>query len=642
MARKSRRSRTRKRRRPSGARQGNYPSGRIEITRNGYGFVETEEGPFFIPAKSIGGAMPDDLVEVRPRSGGREPGQKRMASVARVHERATDHLVGELRLLEGLAVVVPQDPRIRYDLFIDSPLPKDVADGDVVLARITTFPSRHTSMQGYVIEALGRADAPGMDVDIIIHNAGLSTRFSDQALEQAEAMELGIAEALEERGRRDLRERDVITIDPADAKDFDDALSLDHVEGLVRLGVHIADVSSYVPWDSPVDICARDRATSVYLVDRVLPMLPEALSNDLCSLKPGCERRAMTCDMYLDEDAIVRRYEIYPSVIKSSRRFNYDEVQEILNGTARDPYASKLGELHRIAEKMLTRRIKLGSLEFDSREAKPVLDEDGHPIRIDVRSKTDATSLVEEAMICANQTVATHLFEAERPCVYRVHEAPSAGALESLLPVLKELGYPIEGLGAGKPQAFQRVLEHAAGRPEEALVNFMMVRSMERAYYTPQPDGHFGLACEHYCHFTSPIRRYPDLMVHRLLKDPRAMDGQVEWLARHSSKMERVAEEATRDSVELKICAYLADRIGETFEGTIAALSSSGITVRLDNTAEGLIRFDALHDEYYAHDAVRQVLVGEETGRTFRLGMRLRVTVASVDMRDMRVDFTLT
>ena len=610
--------------------------------KGGYGFVDTDEGSFFIPKNRTHGAMPGDTVEVRPQGRADEPGHKRMGSVVNVLHRATEYLVGILEINDPLAVVVSQDPRVQHDLFVDlESVPPDAKTDDVVLAKITQYPARHTPMQGYIVEVLGRADDPNMDVDIIIHNAGLPTEFSPQALEQASRVEAGIDEALAERGRRDLRERVVFTIDPADAKDFDDAISLDRREGLLRLGVHIADVSSYVLPDSSIDICARDRATSVYLADRVLPMLPEKLSNDICSLKPGCDRRAMTCDMYLDKQAQLVRYEIYPSVIRSCRRFSYDEVQAILDGEVSDGLSATLQAFHELADKLLAARMRRGALDFDSVEAKPVLDEEGHPIRIDLRVKTQATSMIEEAMILANETVATHMHERELPLVYRIHEAPRAASLEALLPVLKQLGYPIEGLGSGAPRSFQNVLEAASGRPEEMLVNYMVLRSMERARYSTEALPHFGLASEHYCHFTSPIRRYPDLIVHRLLKDPRAMEGQLEWLAAHCSRMERLAEEAEASSVMLKLCEFMEPHVGEVFEGTISTVVTRGLYVRLDNTLEGMVRFDSVRDEYHQFDPKFQTLVGEETGRTYRLGQRVRVRLDAVDVRERQVDFSV-
>lgn len=617
------------------------PIGTIDIHARGYAFCDTDEGSFFVPRSALGGAMPGDKVELRVSSRDVPDGGKRSAKVTRVVSRATEYLIGTLEINDPLAVVVAQDPRVRHDLFITDGHTGGAHDGDVVLARITSYPDRRQPMQGYVVEVLGAADAPGMDVDIIIHNLDLPTKFSPQALEQAEGIEVDVEAAFAEPGRHDLRMRDIFTIDPTDAKDFDDAISLDEVDGMLRLGVHIADVSSYVAWDSHIDICARDRTTSVYLVDRVLPMLPEKLSNDVCSLRPGEDRLTMTCDMYLDASANVRRYEIYPSVICSKRRFDYDEVQEILDGKRDDPYAAKLARFDALAKRLLSLRLARGAIDFETVEAKPVLDERGMVMRVDLRHKTDATSMIEEAMILANETVARHAHANDVPFVYRVHEPPSAAALEALLPPLRELGYNVAELATGNPAAFQDVLDEAHGTREEPLVNYLVLRSMERAAYNTEPIGHFGLASTFYCHFTSPIRRYPDLMVHRLLKDSHAMETHLQWLAKHSSKMERLAERAERDSVELKLCEYLAERIGEVFTGTISTVVARGLYVRLENTLEGFVRFDYLHGEYHEFDPLAQTLVGEETGRTYRIGQQLRVRVEEVDPRERSVSFSL-
>lgn len=617
------------------------PIGRIDIHMRGYAFCDTDEGSFFVPASGLGGAMPGDKVELRVTSRSAGEGEKRAARVARVVSRATEYLIGTLEINEPLAVVIAQDPRVRHDLFITDGNIGDAKDGDVVLAQITRYPDRRQPMQGYVIEALGSADDPGMDVDIIIHNLDIPTKFSPQALEQADGIRLDVEAALAEPGRHDLRMRDVFTIDPVDAKDFDDAISLDEVEGNIRLGVHIADVSSYVAWDDHIDVCARDRATSVYLVDRVIPMLPERLSNDVCSLKPGEDRLTMTCDMYLDEAGSVVRYEIYPSVICSKRRFNYGEVQEILEDERSDPYAGKLKCFDVVAKQLLKLRLERGAIDFDSVEAKPVLDEEGMVVRIDLRRKTDATSMIEEAMILANETVARHAHNNHVPFVYRVHEPPSAASLEALLPPLRELGYNPAELATGNPTAFQDVLDEARGTREEPLVNYLVLRAMERAFYSTEPIAHFGLASTFYCHFTSPIRRYPDLMVHRLLKDPHAMETHLQWLAKHSSKMERLAETAERDSVELKLCEYLAERVGEVFVGTISTVVARGLYVRLESTIEGFVRFDLVHDEYHQFDSMKQTLVGEETGRTYRIGQQLRVRVEEVDPRERKVSFSI-
>lgn len=449
-------------------RSGVGPIGTIDILARGYAFCDTDEGSFFIPKSGSEAPCPGDKVEVRVSSRDVPHGAKRTARVVRVVSRATEYLIGTLEINDPLAVVVAQDPRVRHDLFITDGRLEGAQDGDVVLARITSYPDRHQPMQGYIVEVLGAADAPGMDVDIIIHNLDLPTKFSPQALEQAESIEVDVEAALAEHGRHDLRMRDIFTIDPADAKDFDDAISLDEVDGWLRLGVHIADVSHYVDWDDHIDICARDRATSVYLVDRVLPMLPEKLSNDVCSLRPGTDRLTMTCDMYLDQAGTVKRYEIYPSVICSKRRFNYDEVQEILDGLRDDPYAPKLKRFDALAKQLLALRIERGAIDFETVEAKPKLDERGMVTHVELRHKTDATSMIEEAMILANETVARHAHSNHIPFVYRVHEPPKAAALESLLIPLRELGYNVSELATGNPMAFQDVLDEARGHARGA------------------------------------------------------------------------------------------------------------------------------------------------------------------------------
>ncbi len=624
------------------SKAGSYPHGRFEVTRHGYGFVETDEGAFYIGKHHHRGAMHGDEVEVRPTnspSGRGESGPRRKGRIVRVMARNTEYLTGTLHIEDPLAVVTPTDPRFMHDIFVTLDECPEARDGDVVLVRILDYPARHVAASGYIVEVVGQAGKPGMDIDVLVHNAGLPCEFSPGALFEAKQVFVDEEAALAEPGRRDLRGRCVFTIDPHDAKDFDDALSFDRVEGLRRVGVHIADVSAYVPWDSSVDICARDRATSTYLPDRVIPMLPEALCNDVCSLRPGLPRLAMTCDMFFTDAGEMARYEIYPSLIRSSRRFTYDEVDEILTSSKQEEFKEKLLELNKFAKERVEQAQARGCLDFDFPEPKAVLDEEGHCVDIRLRRKSAATSLVEECMIAANECVARHLTNEVKRGIYRVHVAPKPQALEALLPTLKELGYPIEGMGGGSPKAYQRVLRLAAGRVDQPLVETMVLRSQEQAHYSTDPLGHFGLALKNYTHFTSPIRRYPDLMVHRLLKDRRAMEGQLEWLAEHSSKMERLAEETTRHALDLKICEYMAAHVGEEFVGTIVTVLAHGFFVKLENCAEGFVRLDFVKGEYFAFEPKTQTLAGEETGRTYRLGQQVRVRLINADPRTTTLDF---
>ena len=621
------------------------------MTRRGYGFVTTPEGDFFIPGKAIGGAFHGDTVEVIPDAV--RTGRGRSGSITRVLERARSSVVGYYERSGSLGVVIPTDTRIRHDIFV-SARDTEATTGDIVLARITEYPTRETSAQGYVEEILGRHDDPDIGVEIIIREHGLETTFSDAALEEAESIKVDIDYALRDPYRRDIRDRLTFTIDPEDARDFDDAISIERIEGRLRLGVHIADVSHYVPWDSSIDTDARRRATSVYLVDRVLPMLPEKLSNEVCSLVPGEDRVTFTVDMWVDKDGGVEVDALYGSVIRSDRRFDYEEVQRMIDGDL--PFPSRdlelaLRDFAATAERLSKRRTARGALDFETVEAKVRLSEVGEPLEIVLRKRTEATSMIEEAMIAANEAVARHMAEVEAPMIYRIHEAPDAEALASLSDILAEFDYPVKDLSNPTPSQFQKIIAYADGRPEKYLINSLVLRVMERARYVDRLDTHFGLASTAYTHFTSPIRRYPDLIAHRLLRaqlagdlerDPGivSMVSELGWLAEHSSSMEREADRASWDSTMLKICEYMEDRIGDRYGGYITGVVQYGFFVRLDNTAEGLVHTDTLK-ERCEFEPARHVLTGLDTGRRFRLGQRVDVIVESVFPRERRIDFRL-
>ncbi|RDB60495.1 3'-5' exonuclease [Gordonibacter sp. 28C] len=773
------RSRSHTRRRPR-----SNPRGVLTVRGGGFGFVQTAEGAYFVPASKMAGAFDGDLVEVaplppsggkggakQPHQGGSRSGDQPAARVLRVLDRAHDTIVGRYEVAEPFGVVVPEDARIPYDIFTMRADHPDVEDGSLVRVRITAFPSRNTAATGVVEEVIGRAGDEDLGVDLIVARHKLETAFSEGALAEARAAVLDEDGALAE-GYRDLRGRFTFTIDPADARDFDDALSLERVstdgtalgladaqslgspgshgspagasgscgtrlvgtrepegskgvvgaagdaggvEGLRgscvdgeraagengstgeasgvggcgvpagvrfvdgrgaraarwRLGVHIADVSHYVLWNSSIDLDARRRATSVYLVDRVIPMLPEELSGDLCSLRPGEARRAMTADLYLDGEARLVGYELYPALIRSDARLTYDEAQTMLSacqptgnadaaetfadvgGSApsNDSLAARLAVLSRIAKRRAAAREAAGGLDFDTTEAKVRLDDEGHPVAIDLRRKTEATSLVEEAMILANETVARHLRDAKFPGIFRVHDKPSADSLAALVPVFQEFawfgGIDQNRLVAGDPHVLAQVLDASAGRPEGELVSTLVLRSMKRAVYRPACEPHYGLASEAYAHFTSPIRRYPDLVVHRMLKAqlrrrPERFDQEVAalpWIAEHSSDMERVAEKAARESQELKIVEYMERAVGQAFPAVVSGVANYGVYVRLENTAEGLVPLKNLGREYFSFDPVLHRLTGQDSGAVYRLGQRLPVVLTSADPRAGRLDF---
>ena len=665
------------------------PRGVLSVRGGGFGFVQTAEGEFFVPESKMAGAFDGDLVEVAPlpvqggrakqpheRKAGLRAGEKPAARVLRVVDRAHDTLVGRYEVAEPFGVVVPEDVRIPYDIFTMRADNPGIEDGSLVRVRITTFPSRSTAATGVIEDVLGRADDERAAVDVVIARHKLETAFSEGALAEARDAVLDEDGALAS-GYRDLRDRFTFTIDPADARDFDDAVSLEPVEadaapeqaagergtGILivdergfgaatwRLGVHIADVSHYVGWNSSLDLDARRRATSVYLVDRVIPMLPDELSGDLCSLKPDEERRTMTADMYLDERARLVAYELYPAIIRSHARLAYEEAQALLDEPADDGLSRRLATLSRLAKRRFAAREKAGGLDFDSVEARVRLDDEGRPTGIDLRTKTDATSLIEEAMILANETVALHLRDAKFPSLYRIHEQPSADSLAALVPVFQEFAWfgdiDQADFVAGEAHVVQRVLEASAGRPEGELVSSLVLRSMKRAVYRPACAPHYGLASDAYTHFTSPIRRYPDLVVHRMLKAliggrPEKFDQETSalgWIAEHSSDMERVAEKAARESQELKMIEYLEQFIGRSFSAVVSGVATYGVYVRLDNTAEGLIPCKNLGSEYFAFDPVQHRLTGQDTGTTYRLGQRLPVVLTAADPRARRLDF---
>lgn len=908
------------------------PRGTLVVHAEGYGFVRTAEGEYFIPSAKLGGAFDGDVVEIAPlssaaskahRSSGRDAmrtGGRPAARVVRVVERAHETLIGRYEVADPFGVVIPEDPRIPYDIFTQRSSAPDIPHGALVRVRISTYPSRNTAATGVVEEVLGEADEPRIGVESIIARHKLETRFSDACLKEADGLRLNVEAALS-RGYADLRDRCVFTIDPVDARDFDDALSLERLDGsddmasagdapaspadgtagrsgktraqtgpraldegvlrtpskalrilraglpaspggassdlgstpassagssiemggpsvpalsgvgwegagvpVWRLGVHIADVSAYVPWGSAIDLDARNRATSAYLVDRVIPMLPERLSNDLCSLRPDEDRLSMTVDLYLDGKGRVNRYEVYPAVIRSKARLTYDAVQEWLDGfdspgiaacpddadapfatdapavtdasnaadapaatvapaaadapaavaptatnaltasegrspyllrlsgqkraenglemsrtpqkldldaadcpeslkttsyshvdcpkdgkttcssqsdgreegheaagrppsawksAGRSPYAceaagklpsaceaapeaprphgagiprqvaDRLAPLSRIGKLRAKMRRRAGGIDFPSTEAKVRLDADGRPTGVDLRRKTDATSLVEEAMILANEAVAHRLVAADSPALFRVHERPAANGLAGLIPVLEEFDWfariDKKSFALGDPHAVQAALEASCGRSEGELVGSLLLRAMKRADYRPSCEGHYGLASEAYAHFTSPIRRYPDLVVHHMLKallfgrselhDQEA--SALRWLGRHCSEREREADAAARESQELKLIELMESQVGEAFSGVVSGVAPYGLYVRLDNTAEGLLPVRRLGTEYYSLDAELHRLVGQDSGRTWRLGQRVAVVLTLADARRHVLEFRL-
>ena len=657
--------------------------------------VETAEGVYRLGSRSMREAMPGDRVYVSLHRG---KGGARRAVVEHVIDRAVAAIVGVFEPAGPLGAVRPLDTRIKQDFFVlpadDSPRRLGVEPGDIVSARIVDYPSRTESGVVTLERRIGDANEPSLGIECVMARYGLVDGYPQAAVDEAASLAVDVEGALADPLRRDIRDRFVITIDPVDARDFDDAISVARtVRGGWMLGVHIADVSHYVDWGSAIDLEARRRSTSVYLADRVLPMLPERLCNDLCSLRPDGDRLAFTVDIELDAQGRVRTYEPYPSVIRSRVRMDYGAADALLregepDGAALDAAARGRAELaveaarangvdlraflrnaDALARARREIRRKRGSIDFDTPEVHVLLDEAGMPVDIVTRERTAATSLVEEAMLLANECVAEFLADRDLVSAYRVHEDPSPDSLASAAKTLTELGAVEGGLAAGimlgDPRAINAAVEDAAGTAFAPQVNALLLRAQQRAVYKSHNEGHYALGARAYCHFTSPIRRYPDLIAHRVLKvalakhglgkkealvraprlmgkGPQALEAICPQLCRQASDNERAADAAANASQKVKVAQLYASRIGERDTGTVSWISDLGAFVRLDATgAEGLVRMNALGAEWWDFDDVRLTLTGESTGTRVGLGCRVVVEVASVNVLRGHLDLKL-
>lgn len=673
-------------RRSSKARKNprSHPRGILEITTRGFGFVKTAEGEYFIPASKMYGAFPGDLVEVarissnreRPTSGSHGTSRKPTGRVSKIISRSNDRIIGRYEIAEPFGVVVPVDVRIPYDIFTLRSDDPTIEEGSLVEVEMIEYPSRNSAATGEVVRVIGRGEDSDLEIELIIAAHKLETEFNEQALEEAAACTLDVEAALA-AGYRDLRDRFIFTIDPVDARDYDDALSVEFDGDRIHLGVHIADVSGYVPFDSALDYDARRRGCSVYLVDRVIPMLPEELSNQLCSLVPGKERLAVSVDVVVRAlDGVVESFDIFPSVIDSNARLSYDQAQALIDASEesliqafeqqQSPYgaidldegtifalATRIKAAKLLSEKLYQRRNAAGCMEFNRVEARAMLDDSGAPIGIRYRRRTDATKLIEEAMILANHLVAQWLDDRSMPCIYRTHAAPGRDALFSLYEILQEFE-AFRTLDktlfcAGNPHVLQEVLATPVDEQTRELVSMLLLRSMKQALYSTTESGHYGLALEQYCHFTSPIRRYPDLMVHRMVKEAlftrsetfEAEKNSSAWIAEHSSEMERVAAKAELQSQLVKLIEYLQGFIGQRFETLIYSVSTFGVTLRMENTVQGFLPIEELGDEYFSYNPERGILTGADTGRTYRIGQKLEVILVEADWRTRQVIFKL-
>jgi ribonuclease R len=645
-----------------------FVSGKISIRAEGYGFVlspHPQGEDLFVPRRGLGGALDGDLVLAREverkpvrKRGARRPDDRTSGTVIRILERARDRIVGEYDAAEGRSVVRPYDPKMATEVRV----PKDAAggavDSEIVVAKFTSYPDDRRIARGEIVERLGFLGEPGVDIEIVIRMHDLPSRFPHEVEQQANAFPDTI-EPADLAGRTDFRRHAIVTIDGETAKDFDDAVEVEKTKTGYLLGVHIADVSNYVTEGTALDAEARWRGTSVYFPGRVVPMLPERLSNGLCSLNPRVDRLTLSAILELDHGGRVTGATFTKGVICSSARMTYTEVARLLE------HASAEDERHygglvkgfrimkELAGKLRERREERGSIDFDLPSAAVMLDDEGYVIGIRPESRNVAHSIIEEFMLAANEAVARHLFFAKEPAIYRVHDRPDPDRLVALKETLETFDYELKGdLEKVPPSAFQKLLHQIEGKPEERFLTDLLLRSQRKAVYSAECRGHYALAAPYYCHFTSPIRRYPDLIVHRALsrllaaRRPFPPDeyemrhGAFEELGRESSGRERRAETAERESLQWKKIVYLRDKVGRVFDAYVSGVAAFGLFVTLaEYLVEGLVSVSTLTDDFYVYEEKAHRLRGRASGRTYRLGDAIRVKLVAIDEVQRRVDF---
>ena len=636
-------------------------TGKIEIHDRGFGFLIPDiEGikDLFIAKTNLMGAMNGDRVVAKIIKEGRN-GKRTEGIIINIVERVNKNIVGIYEDNKSFGFVLPEDKRIQNDIFISKKDRNGAKKGQIVMVEITRWPDgKRKNPEGKVVEILGRPGDKGIDIDIIIRKYNLPEDFPPSVLNSALDIEDFITED-EIKGRLDLRNVKMVTIDGEDAKDLDDAVSIERLEnGNFKLGVHIADVTHYVKERSVIDKEAFKRATSVYLIDRVIPMLPKKLSNGICSLNPKVDRLTLSCIMEVNRQGKVVNHTIAQSVIKTNERMTYTDVTKILRDNdveLIERYKDLVDDfkvMEELCKILRKKRLDRGAIDFDFEECKIILDEKGKPIDIKPYERAIANRMIEEFMLLANETVAEHMEKLKVPFVYRIHENPDAEKLEKFKAFIYNLGYNDITWGEEvNPKALQRVLDKFKGENEETIISTLLLRSMMQARYSPECAGHFGLAADYYCHFTSPIRRYPDLQIHRIIKEylnkeltenrSKKLVSIVDSAAKQSSEMERVAQEAEREVDDLKKAEYMKDRIGEIFEGMISSVTGFGAFVELPNTIEGLVHITSFRDDYYIYDEDRLILIGERNKKIYRLGDKLKVLCSKVDILSREIYFEI-
>lgn len=645
--------------------------GTFSGTDRGFGFVMVEDegiDDIFVPAKATKLAFDGDTVEVEiteapDPSGGRSAEGK----ITRIIERKTEQVIGEF-------IPYTDDEIADYNLYgyVKAKLKKgpehiiqiemsglNPTRGEIVSVDITHYPAyKGEDMRGVVTETIGHKDEPGIEILSIVHKHNIRSEFPDEVLAEAEQVPDQIS-AADLKGRRDLRGQQIITIDGADAKDLDDAVTVERLDnGHFQLGVHIADVSHYVREDSALDKEAFERGTSSYLTDRVIPMLPQRLSNGICSLHPKVDRLTLSCEMEINQQGNVVAYDIFPSVIRSVERMTYEAVNHILeekHPQTREQYQSlvpmleEMAELHHILEQKRRHR---GAIDFDSDEAKIIVDKDGKAIDIELRERRVGERLIESFMLAANETVSEHYSKADLPILYRVHEQPDESKMKRFLEFITTFGLTAQASKDSiTPKDLQGVMDRIKDEPYEAVISMLLLRSMQQARYDVDPIGHYGLGADYYSHFTSPIRRYPDLILHRLIhyydevgrsqQDKKRWESRLPDMAKHSSEAERRAIDAERETDELKKTEFMADKVGQEFMGTIISITGFGMFIQLPNTVEGLVHVSMMDDDYYRFDEDHLVMIGERTGKVFRIGQPIKVKLMRADVEEVQIDFSI-
>ena len=636
---------------------GNIKIGVFSGTQKGYGFVtiEGEKEDIFIPENATKGALHNDKVQVDISS--ERTGKRLEGRIVGIIERGTDIVVGTFSKSKNFGFVVADNQKFAKDIFIPKEHCKNAVNGHKVVVKITDYGTKDKNPEGKIVEILGHINDPGVDILSIVRAYGLPEEFPEGVMNQVEHVPDEVPEEAK-KDREDIRDMMMVTIDGEDAKDLDDAVSLTKEGDIYKLGVHIADVSNYVTEGSPLDVEAIKRGTSVYLVDRVIPMLPHALSNGICSLNAGVDRLALSCFMDIDKDGNVVDHRISETLVNITKRMSYTQVKKIIEDhdeetiKENEPLVPMFYLMEELADILREKRRKRGSIDFDFPESKILLDEKGRPTEVKPYERSKANKLIEDFMLIANETIAEDFFWRESPFVYRTHEEPDPEKIEKLGIFINNFGYSIKiGQDDLQPKELQKLIKKIEGTKEEILISRLTLRSMKQARYTTGCDGHFGLATKYYCHFTSPIRRYPDLQIHRIIKES-LKSGLSEKRTKHyekilpdialqSSHLERRADEAEREVEKMKKAEYMKQFLGQKFEGIISGISTWGMYVELPNTCEGMIRVTSLKDDYYYYDEEHYMMVGEHTKKTYKLGEKIEIVVSDVDKLTRTIDFEL-